>query len=116
MDRLAVGLREAVKVLAHPAFAAVLDGPARLSTGRSVEEVPDAELPDVLRQTCTSYNHATGTCRIGAVVDERGRVPGVDGLSVADASVMPRIVRAPTHLTTVMVAERIASQGAAQQL
>ncbi len=122
VDRLAAGLREAVRVLAQEAFASVLDGPARLPTGLRTEDVPDGDLPELLRATCFSYNHATGTCRMGAptepdsVVDERGRVLGVEGLSVADASVMPRIVRAPTHLTTVMLAERIASQHAAQQL
>jgi choline dehydrogenase len=44
----------------------------------------------------------------GAVVDARGRVHGLEGLVVADASIMPRIASAPTNLTTVMIAERIA--------
>jgi choline dehydrogenase-like flavoprotein len=111
--RLAVGLREAERVLANAAFAPVLDGPARWPTGLRTDDVEGVEL-STLRMNCRSYNHATGTCRMGAasapdtVVDEHGSVLGVEGLSVADASVMPRIVRAPTHLTTVMIAERIA--------
>ncbi len=44
----------------------------------------------------------------GAVVDARGRVHGLEGLLVADASIMPATVSAPTNLTTVMIAERIA--------
>ena len=44
----------------------------------------------------------------GAVVDPRGRVHGVDGLRIADASIMPEIPSAPTNLATITVAERIA--------
>jgi choline dehydrogenase len=43
----------------------------------------------------------------GAVVDQRGRVRGVDGLFVADASIMPAIPRANTNLTCIMIAERV---------
>jgi choline dehydrogenase-like flavoprotein len=45
----------------------------------------------------------------GAVVDERGRVFGIEQLSVADASIMPTIPSANTNLPTIMVAERISS-------
>jgi choline dehydrogenase-like flavoprotein len=45
----------------------------------------------------------------GAVVDVAGRVHGIGGLTVADASVMPDIPSANTHLPTIMIAERIAS-------
>ena len=45
----------------------------------------------------------------GSVVDPSGRVHGVDGLLVADASVMPEIPSANTHLPTIMIAERIAA-------
>jgi choline dehydrogenase len=45
----------------------------------------------------------------GAVVDPQGRVYGVDNLWVADASIMPRIPSAPTHLTSLMIAEKIAA-------
>jgi len=45
----------------------------------------------------------------GAVVDPRGRVHGVESLSVADASIMPAIPSANTNLPTIMIAERIAS-------
>ena len=43
-----------------------------------------------------------------AVVDQHGRVHGLAGLRVADASIMPTIPRANTHLTCVMIGERVA--------
>ena len=54
------------------------------------------------------FFHPTSTCAIGQVVDSRGRVIGLGGLVVADASVMPTIPRANTNLSTAAVAERIA--------
>ena len=58
--------------------------------------------------TVRNYFHPAGTCGIGRVVDAHGRVLGIDGLVVADASIMPTIPRANTNLTTVAVAERLA--------
>jgi choline dehydrogenase-like flavoprotein len=43
----------------------------------------------------------------GAVTDLRGSVHGIDGLTVADASIMPTIPTGTTHLPTIMIAERI---------
>jgi choline dehydrogenase len=61
-----------------------------------------------VRATARGFFHPTGTCAIGAVVDERGRVYGYEKLVVADASIMPTIPRANTNLTTAAIAERIA--------
>ncbi|WP_226899857.1 GMC family oxidoreductase [Nonomuraea phyllanthi] len=59
-----------------------------------------------------SYYHFAGSCRMGgdesAVVDPRLRVRGVEGLRVADASVMPTLVNAHPHATVVMIGERAA--------
>jgi choline dehydrogenase/5-(hydroxymethyl)furfural/furfural oxidase len=71
--------------------------------------------PDGLRAGLGDYVHAAGSCRMGAsgdeaaVVDPACRVIGHDGLYVCDASVMPRLPRANTHLPTVMIAERVAA-------
>ena len=60
------------------------------------------------------YVHAAGTCRMGtpgdpaAVVDTECRVIGFERLRVCDASVMPDVPRANTHLTTVAIAEGLA--------
>jgi choline dehydrogenase-like flavoprotein len=67
-------------------------------------------LDTYLRREVRGIFHPTGTCAIGAVVDTRGAVLGVDGLHVADASIMPTIPRANTNLSTIAVAERIADQ------
>jgi choline dehydrogenase len=62
-----------------------------------------------------TYHHPVGTCAMGpandsmAVVDGRGRVHGVAGLSVIDASIMPTVPAANTNLPTIMVAERCAA-------
>ena len=67
-----------------------------------------------MRRTCWTYHHPVGTCSMGpasdpaAVVDDCGRVHGIDGLRVADASVMPDVPSANTHIPTLMVAERMA--------
>jgi choline dehydrogenase len=63
------------------------------------------------RHVCTTahgFFHPTGTCSLGKVVDERGRLYGYSGLVVADASIMPTIPRANTNLTTAAIAEKLA--------
>jgi choline dehydrogenase len=70
------------------------------------------DIEDLLRAATTSFGHGVGTCRIGvdgmAVVDPQLRVHGVDGLRVADSSVMPRMVTGPTNAPTFMVAGKAA--------
>ena len=87
------------------------------STGRSIEEdLTPTELDDWMFAECSDAQHASGTCRMGAaddtrsVVDPDCRVIGCSGLRVIDASVMPEVVRANTHLTTVMIAEKMADR------
>lgn len=62
-----------------------------------------------VRSAIGDYVHAAGTCAMGRVVDTVGRVVGYDALMVCDASVLPSLPRANTHLPTVMVAERLAA-------
>jgi choline dehydrogenase-like flavoprotein len=56
-----------------------------------------------------NYFHPAGTCAMGEVTDTRGRVLSTEGLVVSDASLMPTIPRANTNLSTVAIAEKIAS-------
>jgi choline dehydrogenase len=74
---------------------------------------PDVEdLREYVRQHTTSGSHFGGTCRMGvdgdAVVGPDLAVRGVEGLYVADASVMPTLPRGNTQAATIMIAERAA--------
>jgi choline dehydrogenase len=83
-------------------------GPTAVLVGRELEPGPGADLREAVRAGVIHYWHPVGTCAMGSVTDAAGRVLGVEGLVVADASLMPVTVRATTNLPTVVVAERIA--------
>jgi choline dehydrogenase len=65
-----------------------------------------------VRETAITYHHQVGTCKMGtdaaAVVDPRLRVHGLDGLRVADASIMPMVTTGNTNAPTIMIGERAA--------
>jgi choline dehydrogenase len=73
---------------------------------------PD-EIRAYIRRVADTMFHPVGTCRMGgdasAVVDPQLRVRGVDGLWVADASIMPRSVNSQTHAACAMIGERLGS-------
>lgn len=85
------------------------DWGGRSQTGAMLE-LDRAELERLVRDAASSYFHLAGTCRMGsdagAVVDPELRVAGVDGLRVADASVMPTLVSCNSNAATVMIAEK----------
>jgi 5-(hydroxymethyl)furfural/furfural oxidase len=74
-----------------------------------------ARLAEHVRENVSGVFHPAGTCRMGsaedtgAVTDSEGRVHGIDGLRVADASVMPDVISGNTNIPTIMVAEKIAA-------
>jgi choline dehydrogenase len=107
--RNVAALQDALELARHPALAGLADDvvfpdPARCSTG---------ELTTLARRASGSGYHPVGTARMGpegdgrAVVDQFGRCHAVDGLVVADASIMPTVPRANTNLTSIMIGERI---------
>ncbi len=89
-----------------------IGGQSALREWGAVEAHPGtgADLVDHVRQTAITYHHQVGTCRMGvdelAVVDPELRVRGLEGLRIADASVMPSVTAGNTHAPTVMIAER----------
>jgi choline dehydrogenase-like flavoprotein len=114
-ERLRDAVHRMIEVVNHPAVAAIADGVVALD--RPVAALDsDTAIEAWLRAHVTDYVHAVGTCRMGraddpaAVVDTDCRVIGVSGLRVCDASIMPDLPAANTHLTTVALAERLAAK------
>jgi 5-(hydroxymethyl)furfural/furfural oxidase len=113
--RLRDGVLRMIDICRHSAVRAISTRAEYGSSGRSIEEpFMSQELDDWMFAECSDAQHASGTCRMGAaddprsVVDPDCRVIGCTGLRVIDASVMPTVVRANTHFTTVMIAEKMA--------
>jgi 5-(hydroxymethyl)furfural/furfural oxidase len=98
--------------LAAQIFATLAD--RRVDLAALVED--DDALAEHIRQNVAGTFHPIGTCRMGApndpavVTDQAGRVRGIDGLRVIDASIMPTLPRGNTNIPTIMVAEKIAAQ------
>ena len=72
----------------------------------------ETDIRAFIRQQAQTLYHPVGTCKMGrdeqAVVDARLRVHGVEGLRVADASIMPTLVRGNTNAPVIMIAEKAA--------
>jgi choline dehydrogenase len=111
MDILVDGVRTAWKLAHHPDI---------LNLGQEFVVLRDAMIDkdEMVRQfvktSLDSTYHPVGTVRMGpaeledTVVDERGKVHGLEGLYVCDSSIMPNTVRANTNLTSIMIGERTA--------
>jgi len=115
--RMRDGVRRLRDICRHPDVQEISTRAEYGSTGRSIEEtLTPATLDEWMFAECSDAQHASGTCRMGAaddprsVVDPSCRVIGATGLRVIDASVMPTVVRANTHFTTVMIAEKMADE------
>ena len=115
--RLRDGVRRLFDFTRHPALRAIIETVHVGMSGLGPDDfTADNPLDHWIMAECSEFWHACGTCRMGAhtdprsVVDPDCRVIGVEGLRVVDASVMPEIPRANTHLTTVMIAEHIATR------
>jgi choline dehydrogenase len=105
-------MRDAVKIarnlMAQPALKQYSRG--EVWPGQDVQT--DDEIDDFIAQAAGTVFHPVSTCRMGvdddAVVDGELRVNGVEGLRVADASIMPTLVGGNTNAPTIMIAEKAA--------
>ncbi len=110
-QRLRDAVRLCARLLEHEAYQDIVA--ERLEPSEQ-DLASDDALDDWLLHHVTTTQHISGTCKMGpasdplAVVDQHCRVYGLTGLRVADASVMPDVIRANTNATTIMIAERVA--------
>jgi 5-(hydroxymethyl)furfural/furfural oxidase len=104
-------LLDIIPALSGPVFSLLAD--RRVDLLRLVED--EAALADLIRDNVGGMFHPVGTCRMGAandraaVTDPAGRVRGIAGLRVVDASIMPTLPRGNTNMPTLMVAEKVAA-------
>ncbi|HCL3323991.1 TPA: choline dehydrogenase [Pseudomonas aeruginosa] len=104
------GIRLTREIMNQPALAPYRG--RELSPGVNVQS--DAELDEFIRNHAETAFHPSCSCKMGsddmAVVDGQGRVHGMEGLRVVDASIMPLIITGNLNATTIMMAEKIADR------
>ena len=111
--RVRDGLRLGLKLLSSEAYKDICERRLQPSDAVLADE---ATFDRWIRQTVGTARHVSGTCKMGpeadpmAVVDQYGRVKGVHGVWVVDASIVPRIPRSGgLHATVLMIGERVAA-------
>ena len=111
---IVAGLKLIRRILANPHMQHLID--REFQPGPAVET--DEQLLDYARRRGGTVYHPTSTCRMGsdplAVVNAELRVRGIDGLRVADASIMPTVVSGNTNAATIMIGEKLADMARQQ--
>lgn len=126
LERMRDGVRRLSRIARHDCVDGIaksvlvsMGGLTGTGSPLSLDELDalnDGDLDELCLQVSGDAQHATSTCRMGAaddtdaVVDPACRVRGLDNLRVVDASIMPTVPCTNTHLTTVMIAEKIAAE------
>ncbi len=109
IDVMVEGIKIARKILASSAMDEYRG--KEIVPGENVKT--DEQLQDYVRNYAHTIYHPVGTCKMGkdkmAVVDASLKVHGIDGLRVADASIMPTIVNANTNAPSIMIGEKCAA-------
>lgn len=114
LQRMVEATRHARRLARTPPLADFVRGD-ELAPGPAVADEDEDGLAASIRARVESYHHPAGTCAMGprptdgAVVDATGAVHGVEGVWVADASVMPSLPAVNTNLSAMVVGDRIAS-------
>jgi choline dehydrogenase len=105
---IVAGLKLIRQILANPHMQNFIESEFQPGPAVASEEA----LLAYARQRGGTVYHPTSTCRMGsdplAVVDEELRVHGIEGLRVADASIMPTVVSGNTNAATIMIGEKVA--------
>ncbi len=105
---IVAGLKLCRRILATPRMQGFIE--AEFQPGPAIES--DEELLDYARRRGGTVYHPTSTCKMGidplAVVDAELKVHGIEGLRVADASIMPTVVSGNTNAATIMIGEKVA--------
>jgi choline dehydrogenase len=107
LQAVMAALRLVDKIYSTPKLAAILV--RRLAPCEDLDVRDDAQLGDYVRTCGSTMFHPVGTCMMGldnAVVDARLKVRGIDGLRVADCSIMPNIVSGNTNAPAMMIGEK----------
>jgi choline dehydrogenase len=106
LDALVHSLDVSIEILESPVFAKWRKRSLWPKAKTRVERV------QWVRQTCETYHHQAGTCKMGidamSVVDPQLRVYGIEGLRVADASIMPAVTSGNTNAPSIMIGEKAA--------
>jgi len=109
--RLREAVRLCVRLADHPRFRDII---AECLSPTDADLASDAALDAWLWREVTTSQHISCTCKMGpasdpmAVVDQYGRVHGLDNVRVVDASIMPDCIRANTNVTTMVIGEHVA--------
>jgi choline dehydrogenase len=113
--------RRLMEIVSQPAVRDIAEHIVTLSMDPAHRKRPeelgtDGDIDAWLESAASDAQHIVGTCRMGSandprsVVDPQCRVLGTEGLRVIDASIMPSVPRANTHLTCVMIGELVADR------
>jgi choline dehydrogenase len=108
LDATIAGYRRVIETFSHRPFSKYLDEPWIPASANPTDD----EIVGAIRTLAQTLYHPTSTCAMGtvegSVVDPELKVNGVEGLRVADASVMPRVPRGNTNAPTIMIGEKCA--------
>ena len=110
--RMRDAVRLSCRIFEHDDFNDIVD--ERIEPTEE-ELASDTALDEYIAKGVTTGHQISGTCKMGsdsdpnAVVDQYGKVHGLARIRIADASIMPDVIRANTNVTTMMIGERIAN-------
>jgi choline dehydrogenase len=113
LEAILDGISEARRIALSDPVASIVTG-AELSPGPDAQPGNRRALASWATSAVSTFHHPAGTCamgaapELGAVTDAHGSVHGMEGLTVADASIMPTVPTGTPNLPTIMVAEHIA--------